>query len=113
MNRHWMLAAMLALALLIPSVARAHEGHVHKVMGTVSSVKGNHVEVKTTEGKTVMITINAKTTITRGMAKLDATALKADERVSIDTTEDKGVMIAQAIKLGTVTPVPPAAAAKK
>ena len=107
--RTWIITAALALALAIPVAVRAHEGHTHKVMGTVSSLKGDHLEVKTTDGKTVMVMLDKKTTITRGTAKLDSTALKAGERVSIDAVEEKEMMMAQTIKLGTA----PAAAAKK
>lgn len=103
MNSKWMIVGTLALALIMPVVARAHEGHTHKVMGTISSVQGNHLEVKTTDGKAVMVMLDAKTTITRGKTKLDATALKTGERVSIDATEEKAMMMAQAIKLGAAS----------
>ena len=99
----------LAGALLVPVIARAHGGHTHKVMGTVSSVQGTHVEVKTTDGKTVMVMLDAKTAITRGKAKLDASALKTGERVSIDYLQEKDMNMARAVKLGAA----PAAAAKK
>ena len=54
MTKKWIMAVAIAAALVGPTVARAHEGHAHKVMGTVSSVEGNHVMVKTTDGKMVM-----------------------------------------------------------
>lgn len=93
-------AAALAVVLVV-SPAVAHEGHVHKVMGTVTSVQGSHVEVKTTEGKTVSVTLDDKTTVTRGKEKLDASAIKVGERVSIDAMQDKDVMMAHAVKLAT------------
>ena len=108
MQKKWIVAVALAGALVIPVVARAHEGHAHKVMGTVSSVEGNHVMVKTADGKTVMIMLDSKTTITRGKTKLDATALKAGERVVVEGTETKEMVTAKTVKLGEV-----AAAAKK
>ena len=91
-------------ALAVPAVGFALRA-THKVMGTVSSVKGSQVEVKTTDGKTVIVTLGAKTSITRGTAKLDATALKPGDRVSIDATQEKDVMTAQVVKLGAVAPV--------
>lgn len=111
MSSRWIIVGALALALVIPVVARAHGGHTHKVMGTISSLQGNHLEVKTTDGKTVMVMLDAKITITRGKTKLDMTALKPGERVSIDATEEKAMMMAQAIKLGAA-PAAPAAAKK-
>src|SRR5206468_4770570 len=68
--------------LVVPAVARAHEGHAHKVMGTVSSVDGNNVMVRTADGKTVMVMLDSKTAITRGTTKLDATAVKEIGRAS-------------------------------
>ena len=82
---------VFAFALLIPTLARAHGGHTHKVMGTVSAVQGNDVEVKGTDGKVVKIVLNAKTTVTRGATKLDATALRPGERVSVDYMQEKTI----------------------
>jgi hypothetical protein len=109
MNRRWTIGTVLALVLGMWSAAWAHEGHTHKVMGTVVSLQGDHLDVKTSDGKTVTLTLDTKTTVTRGTAKLDRTALKPGERVSIDATEQKKVMIAGSIKLGTA----PASTAKK
>ncbi len=69
--------AVLVVTLLVPAAARAHEGHVHKVMGTVSSIDGSSVMVKGTDGKSVMVMLDAKTKITRGEKALDASALKS------------------------------------
>ena len=94
--------------LSVPVAAWAHGGHTHKALGTIASIQGNHVEVKTTDGKVVIVTVDQKTAITRGKAKLDATALKAGERVSIDYLQEKNANMAKAVKLGTA----PVAAAK-
>jgi len=102
----WIGALAVAAVVAMPAAARAHEGHTHKVMGTVASVQGSDVQVKGTDGKVVAITIDGKTAITRGKAKADLTALKVGERVSIDYVEDKNkVNTAKAIKLGQ-TPAP-------
>ena len=100
MTSKWIIAAALC-AFLIPVAALAHGGHVHKILGTVESVQGNHVQVKATDGKTVMVMLAAKTKITRGTTRLDATALKVGERVSVDAMQEKDMMMAQTIKLGT------------
>jgi len=96
------LAAILVCAA--PGTIAAHEGHTHKVLGTVSSVQGKTVEVKTTAGKSVKVTCDEKTTVTRGKESLDLNALKVGERVSIDAMQEKDVMMAHAIKLGAPTP---------
>ena len=99
MSMKWIAGIVIAAALALPVTARAHEGHAHKVMGTVAGVKGNQVEIKSTDGKVVTIVLDAKTAITRGKAKLDATALQTGERVSVDYTEQKKVNTAKTIKL--------------
>lgn len=108
MSRRWILGLGLAAMLFLPIAARAHGGHMHKVMGTLASLDGNQLAVKATDGKMVTVVLDAKTTVTRGKARLDPTALKMGERVSIDYMQEKNVNMAKAIKLGTA----PAAAAK-
>ena len=91
---------LLIVALAVPAVSRAHEGHAHKVMGTVESVSGNHVMVKTTAGKTVMVMLDAKTRITQGKTKVQASALKVGDRVVAEGPEEKAMIMATSVKLG-------------
>ena len=105
--RTWMvLVAFAVCALLTPYASMAHEGHVHKALGTVTKIEGDHVTVKKTDGKTIVIMLDKKTAVTRGKDKLDATALKVGERLSVDYVEDKGMMMAHAIKLSTASAKP-------
>ena len=101
--KNWMMVLVVAAALSLPSMARAHEGHMHKALGTISSIQGEHVEIKTTDGKTMMVMLDKKTTFTRGKEKLDATALKVGERISVDYMEENKMMMAHAVKLSTAT----------
>ena len=103
MKRNWLVALAITAALILPVVARAHEGHTHKALGTIASMQGEHVEIKTTDGKTITVTLDKKTTVTRGKDKLDATALKVGERVSVDYMEKNKMMMAHTIKLATAT----------
>lgn len=98
-----MIAAVVCAALLVPAVARAHEGHLHKALGTVSSINGQHVVVKTTDGKSLTVMLDKDTTVTRGKDKLDASALKVGERVSVDYMEEKGMNMAHTVKLATTS----------
>src|SRR5262245_1039219 len=103
MKTTWIVAIALTVALALPVVASAHEGHVHKALGTISSINGEHVAIKTTDGKDLTVMLDKKTTVTRGKEKLDAAALKVGERVSVDYMEQNKMMMAQAIKLSTTT----------
>jgi hypothetical protein len=109
MVRKLFVTGVIAAALMIPTLVRAHGGHAHKVMGTVSSVDGNHVSVKTTDGKTVMVMIDAKTKITQGKTKLTAAALKVGDRVVAEGSEEKEMLTAASLQVGTA----PAAGVKK
>jgi hypothetical protein len=100
MLRKLLIAGALAAVIAVPAVARAHEGHAHKVMGTVSSVDGNDLMVKTTDGKTVMVMLTAKTKITRGKEKLVVSALKVGDRVVAEGAEDKGMVTAATLQVG-------------
>ena len=106
----WLITGLIiAAVLVVPAVSRAHEGHAHKVMGTISSVDGKNLMVKTTDGKTVMVMLDAKTKITQGKNKVDASALKVGERIVAEGPEEKQMITAITVQVGTA----PAAAAKK
>ena len=98
---------VLIMALVVPAAARAHEGHPHKVMGTVSSVDGSNLMVKTTDGKTVMVMLNGKTKITQGKAKLTAAALKVGDRIVAEGAEEKEMLTAATVQVGA-SPAAPA-----
>jgi hypothetical protein len=107
MIRRLTVGAALAGCLALPVTPQAHEGHAHKVMGTVSGIQADKVDVKTTTGKIVTVILSDKTLVTRGTEKLDASALKIGLRVSIDTTHDKNTLMAQTVKIGTAPPARP------
>ena len=98
------IVALLIIVVALATQAMAHEGHTHKVLGTVAGVQANQIEVKGTDGKVLIIVFDAKTAITRGKDRLDATALKIGERVSVDYTQAKKTNTAKTIKLGTAPP---------
>ena len=97
---------MLTLALAGPAVVQAHKGHAHKVMGTVSSIDGKNLMVKTTDGKTVMVMVDAKTKVTQGKAKVELTAVKVGDRVVAEGPEEKKMIMATSLQLGTTTATP-------
>lgn len=105
MTRIWIAAVALLVTCAVPAVSLAHGGHAHKVMGTVSSVDGQNFMVKTTDGKTVMVMMDAKTKITRGKIKVDATSLKVGERIAVEGAEDKTMIMATSVQLPALAAV--------
>jgi hypothetical protein len=102
------LAAVFALTA---APLGAHEGHAHKVMGTVTVVHDNHVEVTDAKGKKTELTVDAKTKIWRGKSPLRIADVKVGERVSVTYEEikskvktEKSKMLVKMIQVG-VTPV--------
>lgn len=61
--------------------AVAHEGHGHKVLGTVATIQGSHLEVTDKDGKTTMHMLDAKTKIRRGRAVATLANIKVGDRV--------------------------------
>jgi hypothetical protein len=110
MNRTWIAGNALALALAFPSMMLAHEGHPHRFLGTVSAVQGGQLEVKTTDGKTVVFTLDAKTVVQQGRIKVDAKELKTGERIVVTALPVPAgkVMAAQNIQLRVPAPATPA-----
>lgn len=100
MKQTLLVIVTLAIALLTPAAVSAHGGHAHRVRGTVSSVDGNHVLVKTTNGKTVMVMLDDKTKVTRGKTTIDAAVLKVGDRVVAEGSQEKEMIMATSVKVG-------------
>ena len=99
MTRRTALIAAFALSLGA-GFAWAHDGHAHTVMGTVTKHQENRLEVKTADGKTVAMTLNAKTTVVRGSQKLTLADLAEGQRVVVDIGDGKEPLTARQVKLG-------------
>jgi hypothetical protein len=110
LHAHWIVVMALIGALIAPAVARAHEND-KTVMGTLSSIAGNNLMVKTADGKSVMVMMDAKTKVTKGTTKLAATALKVGDRIVASGPEDKSMIMAETVKVGAA-PAPAKAAIK-
>ena len=98
--KQWLVVFVLAAAFVIPGLVLAHEGHAHKVMGTITAIDGNHVTVKTTAGKSAMVMLDAKTKLTQGKNKVDASSLKVGDRIVAEGPEDKSMIMATTVKVG-------------
>ena len=82
-----LLFVVLAISLFIPSLALAHPGHEHKLMGTVTSVDKNKIVIKTAEGKDATFEVTPTTTYKHGTAKGALADLKPGMRVVAEMAE--------------------------
>ncbi|NOT28683.1 MAG: hypothetical protein HOP16_21585 [Acidobacteria bacterium] len=87
MNTPRVVAIASALVLWLSVAAFAHEGHPHRFMGTLSAVTGTQLEVKTTDGKTVVFALDGKSVIQQGRAKAELKDLKVGERIVVSALE--------------------------
>ena len=107
--------ALCAFTLIAPRVVLAHEGHNHRVMGTVKSIQEKHLEVQDKDGKTSTFVITDDTKIIRGKAAAALADIKVGERIVVIGTmekagtsataehgaEHRGMMNAREIHLGS------------
>ncbi len=96
-------ATVLALAVLaIGSGSRllAHEGHEHKVMGTVTMAAADHVMLKDKDGRDVMVKVTKDTKV-RAKPAVTVEEIKVGSRVVISGVEEKDKsMTAKTIEVG-------------
>lgn len=88
--KRWIIAVVIALLGAPVATSFAHEGHEHKIMGTVSMRHEFHLEVKATDGKTTVVTLTDKTKVKRGDATAALDSIKQGERVVVTAVETKG-----------------------
>lgn len=94
------LLALVVLALGLGTPALAHEGHEHKVMGTVTMAAPDHVMLKDREGKNVTVKVTKDTKVNAKPA-IAVEEIKAGTRVVITAVEEKDKsMTATAIDVG-------------
>ena len=100
MNRRTVvLALILASSTLTP--AFAHEGHDHKLLGTVAEIGADRIVVKaTTDGALSTVALTRTTKITRGKITLLSTDLKVGDRVVVNIGSGKAPLSAKAIQVG-------------
>jgi hypothetical protein len=84
----------------------AHDGNEH-IMGTVSSINGDHVMIKTLDGKSEMVMLGKTTKylIDKKAAKL--TDIKVGSRVVVDAKMDPKMKMYSAleVQIGVATPL--------
>jgi hypothetical protein len=95
-----MLLALVVLALGSNTGLLAHEGHDHKVMGTVTMAAVDHVMVKDRDGKDVMVKVTKDTRV-KAKPALKVEEIKPGTRIVVTAVENKDKsMTAKIIEVG-------------
>ena len=89
----------LFVALAFPVRLVAHEGHEHKVMGTVTTVDASHVEIETADGKKTSVQLNKKTKYLKGKSPATAADIKVGDRIAMTVVEKDGKPTAKEVRL--------------
>lgn len=92
--------ALFTLVLASGSVVGAHDGHEHKIMGTITMAAADHVMLKGTDGKDVTVHVTKDTKVTRNKQAMKAQDIKVGTRVVVMAIEDKEQMNAKEIQVG-------------
>ena len=78
----------------------AHDGHIHRIMGTVTARDAKHIEVKTPSGENLSIAITSKTTATRDKRKVPLSEVQIGRRVVVDIGNGEDPLMAGEIQVG-------------
>jgi hypothetical protein len=107
MNRLTKIAIAATFALALAPLVSAHEGHDHKIMGTVAAVHDTSVDVKGADGKTSTVTLNDKTKILQGTTAVKAVDIKEGTRVVITATGGgKDPFVAKEVRIAVAKTAP-------
>ena len=99
MNRRAFVLALSFLAAALP--VAAHEGHDHKLLGTLTDVAADRIVVKAIkDGALSTVALAATTKITRDKKVLAASDLKVGDRVVVNIGNGKAPLSAKAIQVG-------------
>ena len=85
-------AAVMVVVAVLTVGARvelvAHEGHTHKVMGTVTTAMADHLMLKDRDGKEVTIKVTKETKV-KAKPVIKVEEIKAGTRVVVTAVEQK------------------------
>jgi len=93
-------AALIVAVWAMPRAAAAHDGHVHKIMGTVTAIDAKHLEVKTPSGENLSIAITARTIATRDKRKVALKGVRVGRRVVVAIGNGEDPLEAGEIQVG-------------
>ena len=77
-----------------------HEGHPHKVLGTVTTAASDHVMLKDKDGKDVTVFLTKDTKVLRAKKPMKVDDIKTGMRVVVTAVMQKERMMATTIELG-------------
>ena len=104
MTRRFISTLLVLTVLAFGSGMRllAHEGHDHKVMGTVTMAAADHMMLKDKDGKDVMVHVTKDTKV-KAKPAMKVADIKPGTRVVVTAEMEKDEMMAKTIEVGVAT----------
>jgi hypothetical protein len=94
----WIAAVLMLFAVSTLPVG-AKDGQQEKVVGVVADVDFPHIEVTTSDKKSVLIMLDGSTVVTRDGKKVAETDITVGDRITAETTEHGGMMMVRTLTL--------------
>jgi len=103
--RKFALVFAVVVASFAPRFLDAHEGHAHKLTGTVTAVHAdiNHVELRTKDGKSAGFYVTPTTKYVKGARTVALSLLAVGTRVVVTTKMEGEKTMATEVRLGGTT----------
>jgi len=95
-------ASFVVASAAIAAIATAHEGHAHKVMGTVVSITAEQIEVTTADGKKEAIPLTKETVFKKEKALAAAKDVMAGMHVVLSVVEKEGKKSVTEVMIGAM-----------
>jgi hypothetical protein len=89
-----------AWTVLGASAVAAHEGHDHKLIGTVAAVEGTTLHVEQQDHSHVTVVLTETTKYLRGKKSAKAADLVKGQRVAVTYRDEAGRKVAREVLLG-------------
>ena len=93
------IAFALAVSLAVSGAALAHEGHEHKLMGTVSAVNQLKLELDTQDGHKETVALDKTTKCLRGKQPATIQDIKVGDRVVVTLVDGPQGKVAKEVLL--------------
>lgn len=102
MKRLLTIASLAIATSTVVATAFAHEGHAHKVMGTVVSISAEQIEVSLADGKKETLALTKETVFKKDKAVAAAKDVKLGTRVVLSVVEKDGKKSVSEVMIGVV-----------
>ena len=99
MNRRLLLVTM-GVVVVFALAAKAHDGHAHMVMGTITASDAKHIELRTPSGEQLSIALTGKTIVTRDKRKVALSEVQKGRRAVVNIGNGADPLTAVEIQVG-------------